>query len=459
MMRALPFRSFVLLVAIAGLNAAAQDTRKVAEPTLPPVCAVVKAQLGSPSGIDPQHEHQLDTVRIQQAIDNCNKGGAVDLVRDAGHAAFLTGPLQLRKDVTLLIDKNVTLYGSRDPRVYDKTPNACGKVDDEKLGCLPLITAKRASHSAIMGEGTIDGRGGAKLLVNNVEQEKTWWDLAEDARKGGRQQVPRMIDTDYTDDFTLYRITLKNSPNFHVAFHHGNGLTVWGIKIDTPQKSRNTDGIDPSRAKNVTITRSYIRAGDDNVAIKANEGGSKNISVIHNHFYWGHGMSIGSETLGGVSAVFVQDLSLDGPDNGIRIKSNPTRGGLVKNVTYEDVCIRKSKAPITLETAYAKVKENKKKEPVYEDILLRNVRVSGGGKLQLLGLDATHRITIQFDGVQLFDPNAKYKFAAAHADIMMGPGPVNFQLYGEDSSVSGKLGSADQPPPSCDAKFVPFPAE
>jgi polygalacturonase len=244
-----------------------------------------------------------------------------------------------------------------------------------------------------------------------------------------------------------------------VAFHHGNGLTVWGIKIDTPQRSRNTDGIDPSRAKNVTITQSYIRAGDDNVAIKANEGGSKNISVIHNHFYWGHGMSIGSETLGGVSAVFVQDLSLDGPDNGIRIKSNPTRGGLVKNITYEDVCIRKSKAPITLETAYAKVKENKKKEPVYQDILLRNVRVSGGGKLQLLGLDATHRIGIQFDGVQLFDPNAKYKFAAAHADIMMGPGPVNFQLYGEDSSVSGKLGSADQPPPSCEAKFVPFPAE
>jgi len=32
-------------------------------------------------------------------------------------------------------------------------------------------------------------------------------------------------------------------------------------------------------------------------------------------------MSIGSETNGGVSRIRVFDLSLDGPDNGIRIKS------------------------------------------------------------------------------------------------------------------------------------------
>ncbi len=60
------------------------------------------------------------------------------------------------------------------------------------------------------------------------------------------------------------------------------------------------------------------------------------MSVIHNHFYWGHGMSIGSETNGGVSKIRVSDLSLDGPDNGIRIKSNGSRGGLVHDVVYDD---------------------------------------------------------------------------------------------------------------------------
>ena len=179
-----------------------------------------------------------------------------------------------------------------------------------------------------MGDGVIDGRGGEKMLGSKY----SWWDLAEQARPGGGQQVPRLIVADHSDNFTLYRITLKNSPNFHVVFNHGDGFTVWGLRIDTPQRlARNTDGVDPGDgAKNVTITHSYIRTGDDNVAIKGGPGGATNMTVSHDHFYWGHGMSIGSETNGGVSKIRVFDLSLDGPDNGIRIKSNGSRGGLTR---------------------------------------------------------------------------------------------------------------------------------
>ena len=123
-----------------------------------------------------------------------------------------------------------------------------------------------------MGDGAIDGQGGAKILLDGHPSDKSWWDLAEDARTAGRQQVPRLIETDLTDDFTLYRITLKNSPNFHISFHRGDGLTVWGVKIDTPSTARNTDGIDPAQSRNITITHSFIRTGDDNVAIKAGDG-------------------------------------------------------------------------------------------------------------------------------------------------------------------------------------------
>ena len=51
-------------------------------------------------------------------------------------------------------------------------------------------------------------------------------------------------------------------------------------------------------------------------------------------------MSIGSETNGGVRNVSVCDLSLDGTDNGLRIKSDASRGGLVQGIYYTDVCIR-----------------------------------------------------------------------------------------------------------------------
>jgi polygalacturonase len=446
----------------AGLGclcAAGQDTRQVSEPVAPPVCIIVKAAIVAPHGIAPQDEMWVDTDRLQSAIDHCHRGQAVELSSDREGTSFLSGSLHLRRGVSLLLDKDVTLYGSRNPRDYDVRRGSCGIVDDKtQKGCHALIVADRASHSGVFGEGTIDGRGGAPLLVGGQEQKITWWGLAEEARVWGHQQVPRLIDTNHTNDFTVAGITLRNSANVHVGFHNGDGLTVWGIKIDTPSNARNADGIDPSSAKDVTIADSYIRSGNDNIAIKAGHGASRNISVIRDHFYWGHGMSIGSETNSGVSAVLVQDLSEDGPDNGIRIKSNSLRGGVVKDVTYEDICIRKSRQPISLDTAYEYPGAKQSKTPLYEDIVLRDVRVAGGGTVKLAGADSNHRIDVRLDGVELTDPVSKYSFEASHADVLQGPGRVNFQLLGEDSTVRGDLGG-EAKLPSCEAKFVPFPGD
>jgi polygalacturonase len=445
-----------------GQIAAAQDTRTVTEPAVPPVCSQLKAMLAAAKGIALADEEKLDTDRLQKSLDVCGAGTAVELSPDGPNNAFLTGPIQLRKGVTLLIDKGVTLYASREPAVYAKSPGSCGIVSDDKPSCTTLIVADHAEGAAIMGDGTIDGRGGSRLLVKDSkglkEQKKSWWDLAEDARLGGRQQVPRLIEMDYSDNFTLYRITLKNSPNFHVVYHHGNGFTVWGLKIDTPKTARNTDGIDPSASKNITVTQSYIRTGDDNIAIKAGDGPVTNMTVIHNHFYSGHGMSIGSETKGGVSAIRVTDLTLDGTDAGVRIKSQQAYGGQVHDAVYDDLCIRNSKAPIQLDTNYqANPKPGTGFIPVFQDIVLHNVRISGGGKIQLNGFDHTHRIGIQFDGVMILDEASRYKSAIDHTDIVLGPGPVNLPLLGMDSTVRGIMAPGELQP--CEGRFVPFPGE
>ena len=134
---------------------------------------------------------------------------------------------------------------------------------------------------------------------------------------------------------------------FFVAYNRGAGFTSWGVKIWAPQRARNTDGIDPINATNVTIAHCYISTGDDHIAIKAGTGPpTTHMSIPHNHFFAGMGIAIGSETDGGASDILVNDLSVDGADNGIHIKSNNTRGGLVKGVTYEDVCIRQTQRPI-----------------------------------------------------------------------------------------------------------------
>ncbi|HUI55008.1 MAG TPA: glycosyl hydrolase family 28 protein [Bryobacteraceae bacterium] len=434
-----------------AICAHAQDTRTVTEPVIPPTCTSLTAHFGAK--LSDADESTPDTQRLQDALDHCPAGQAIEL-KSAGNAvAFLSGPLQLRAGVTLLVDANTILYGSRNPSDYDLTPGSCGVVDKNGHGCKPLIAADHASSAAVMGDGVIDGRGGAHLAGQKV----SWWDLAQEAKvKNENQNCPRIIVASHADNFTLYRITLKNSPNFHVTFS-GNGFTAWGVIIDAPKTARNTDGIDPGNATNVTITHCYIHAGDDNVAIKAGRPGpTGHMTISHNHFYTGHGMSIGSETDGGASDILVTDLSIDGADNGIRIKSNSSRGGLVHDVLYEDVCIRDTKNPVLMDTNYSYYGAARDRYPVFTGIVLRNVRVLSSGKITLDGLDTTHRLGITFDNMHLDTPVAT-TISAQHADIVLGPGPVNFRPAGEDVKLTSAAGKGS--PNACKDKFVPFPVQ
>lgn len=435
----------VLPPAIAIISAPAlyaQDLRTVTEPTIPPTCMALTSSAATPD------DFHADTARIQSALDRCTSGHAVELKP----GMYLTGPIELRSGVTLLLDKDATVYASRNPRDYDVTPGSCGIVNQTGHGCKPIIGGNNIEHAAVMGEGTIDGRGGEKLTGQNV----SWWDLAQEAKvKNQNQNCPRILVLSHADDFTLYRITLRNSPNFHVSYSNGNGFTAWGVIIASPKNSRNTDGIDPGNSTNVTITHCFIHAGDDNVAIKAGHGApTTHMTIAHNHFYAGHGMSIGSETDGGASAIRVTDLSIDGADNGVRIKSNSSRGGLVEDVVYDDVCIRETKNPIYMDSNYSFYGAARDKLPQFTNIVLRDMRIIGAGKITLDGFDATHRLGMQFDNVTLSNPT-EIKITGTHADLSLGPGPVNFHPAGDDVKDAGSPGKGT--PNACEGKFVPFP--
>ncbi len=432
----------------------AQDLRKVVvEPSYPKVCTSLSAELtAAGETLAPSDEAKLDTKRIQQAMDKCPAGQAVELKAKGERNAFLSGPLELRAGVTLLVSRGTVLFASRDPRVYDVEPGVCGTITERGRGCRPLISGNAVTGAGVMGEGVIDGRGGYPILGQKI----TWWDLAEQARKGGNQNNPRIMVLNRCDNFTLYKIQLKDSPNFHVSYSGGTGFTAWGVIVNSPERARNTDGIDPGNSTNVTITKCFINTGDDNVAIKAPKGApTTHMTISDNHFYSGHGMSIGSNTDGGASAIWVRNLTIDGADNGLRIKSNETRGGPVTGVVYEDVCIRNTKHPILMDSNYtASVGKEKGMIPSFTGIVLRNVHISGGGKINLDGADAGHRLGIQFDGVSLDAATAK-SLHAVHAQIKLGPGPTNLKASGKDVQVSGEAGTPSSG--ACEARFVPFP--
>ncbi len=450
-----PFSLLALLPFLAASFISAQDTRTVTEPKIPHACVTLQADIASSNGVIPlADEQKLSTARIQDALDHCAPGHSVVLRARGKNNVFLTGPLTLHTGVTLVIGKNTALVASRDPHLYEISPASCGIVSQRGHGCKPLITGTDIKNAGIMGQGSIDARGGATLLGQNV----TWWDLAHEAKvKDEQQSVPSMIAIRHAENFTLYNITLRNSPGYHVSVNETDGFTAWGVKIMTPKTARNTDGIDPGSSRNITIAYSYIHTGDDDVCLKPSAAGAvSNMSVIHDHFYTGHGMSIGSGTYGGVDHLFVDDLTIDGADNGLRIKSDPSRGGLVHQVLYRNICIRNVPNPLVFTPHYTTFTGDRL--PIYKDITLENVHILTPGAYTFYGLDSDHKLEIKLDNV-FADDQKDSLFYDEDADNTVGPKLGNLEPKGNDVAITQAPNSAPGQPLDCDARFVPFPAD
>lgn len=359
------------------------DRRMVTQPVSPPVCLRIHA-INQPN-VGPV---------IQQALNSCPPGNMVLLQPTSSAKTFYSGPLSLPSGVSLGIDNGAVLSAIPDPRLYDNGRGTCGKLDNQGNGCRPFIIMSHARGSGIYGQGVIDGQGAASM----TGKAQTWWQLAASAKNDDvKQNAPRLIQIDHASDITLYQITLKNAPNFHVAINDSQGVTLWGITIDTPATARNTDGVDPMGSSDVTLINSRISTGDDNVAIKAGNAPASHISVLNNHFGAGHGMSIGSEINRGVSDVLVKGLTLTGTTNGLRIKSDRSRGGLVSAVRYQNVCMDNVENPVVLDTHYdPRIKGSS--IPVYRDITFDHVN-AGIGKITLQGYSDTFPLEITLQKV------------------------------------------------------------
>ena len=478
------------------------------DPKLPPkpefpstVCQTLVAAKSGPS------EDNLDTSRVQTALTAC-KGGAVKLVTDGGaNNSFVVGHL-LVVGVTLWVDAGVTLYASRDPEQYQKTGN-CGRIGTSDSGaCTDFITLDGTSP-AVVGDGVIDGQGGEPL----IGYDYSWWQASYALRQiDGSIGNPTLINTSTkTTGALLYRITLHNSPKFHVKIGSypaysmsdcitpGDGFTVWGVTILTPSKwknskgevltpsfARNSDGIDPGSgtlAQCGVIACSSISTGDDHIAIKGGHWVS-NLVIAHNHFGTGHGMSIGSETFGsygtpdgvvhyGIENVDVYDLTIDANSrpvgyealpsdfNGIRVKSDESRGGRVNNITYTDICMRDMTNAILVSTAYNPLFAGNL-FPDFRALTFRNIHhVTCMGLnrpvVTLEGYNATMPLgPVTLDNV-VIDNMGKLDVAAEFANISLGPGDVNFTPGGFGVSVTDSRAPGSSTPRTCVFPTLPAP--
>ena len=150
-----------------------------AEPTIPAACATVLATKTVTAG-QPSDE-TLDTAAIQAAITACPAGQAVRLATDGDKTAFVSAGLTLKAGVTLWLDKGTILFASHNPREFDQVAGSgkCGGNGTGNSSCKHLIAVVSPLDSGVVGEGTIEGRGGEPLTGDT----KTWWDLRGRVRR------------------------------------------------------------------------------------------------------------------------------------------------------------------------------------------------------------------------------------------------------------------------------------
>lgn len=353
-----------LVLVAGGLTATAGPAGEatVAAPVIPDRTVSVRVHGAEGDGTTD------DTHAIQTAIDAAAAAGGGRVVVPAGR--YLSRPLTLKSRIDLHLEQGAVLLMSDRFNDYPKGQNVF----------LKFIAAEGLEDVRISGPGTIDGRG------------QPWWDefLKFKAEKREKEfPRPQTIYVSKSRRVALEGFTSVNPPNSHCSFRDCRDLTFRGLTMTAPDESPNTDAINLGRTKNVLITSCTISTGDDNVALVSSGDATEanvteNVTVRDCTFGFGHGMSIGSYTSAGLRNITVENVTFDKTVNGIRIKSEESRGGKVTNVTYRNLSMKGVRYPIVITSWYPKWPKNPAEAqpgtgsnvPQYADILLENVTLT-----------------------------------------------------------------------------------
>ena len=317
-----------------------------------------------------------DTAAIQKAIDTCAAKGGGTVRLSAG--TYLSAPIVLKSNITLQLDKGVTLLGSPDHADYPE-------ITEFRLpGVQSLVSATIAENVSITGEGTIDGNG------------ESWWKEARSVQNAGVMGVhprPRLVVFDHCKHIRVEGVTIQNSPMWQLVPYYSDDVVIHNIRVLAPQHSPNTDAVDPFSSSNVRIDHLYADTGDDDIAIKSgaidSPGGddpSRDITISDCTFLHGHGLSIGSEIAGGARNILAERIHFDGTDNGIRVKANRDRGNDVSNLVFRDIDMKDVKNPLVISEYYPRILPSEsavapapvtRLTPHFHNIVIQNVTATG----------------------------------------------------------------------------------
>jgi polygalacturonase len=308
------------------------------------------------------------TEAFRRAIETCHQAGGGRVVVPPG--TFLSGAIHLQNHVNLYLSKGATIRFSVDLKKY--LPIVFTRFEcTEVMNYSPFIYALGQEDIAITGQGTLDGQASAGVWYQ-------WKSIATDAKRlvdMGAQGVPveqrifgegyhlrpNFIEPVRCRNVLIEGVRIIDSPMWVLHPLYCTNVTIRGVTVDT--KGPNTDGCDPDSCRNVLIRDCAFSDGDDCIAVKSGRDADgrrvnipcENVVIRNCVFRDGHGgVTMGSETAGGIRNVFAENCRFDSPnlDQAMRFKTNPARGGFIENVYLRACSVKTAKVGIHMTMRY-----------------------------------------------------------------------------------------------------------
>jgi len=316
----------------------------------------------------------VNTKAIQAAIDKCAAAGGGVVVVPKG--TFLSGAIFLKQGVNLTVEKDGVLKGTTNIDDYPLIDTRWEGIEEKWTSA--FVNAEGMTDLEISGEGTIDGSG-EEWMQNNPFRAPAGRGNAAAAPAvaataaattaaapaapaapavpapppGPRRGRPRLVGIQNSKRVHVAGLNLHNQAVWCLFVLYSEDVVAENLKITAEHNIPSSDGIDIDSSKRVRINNVYIDVNDDCISIKSGKDAdglrvnrpAEDIIVENSHFAYGHGgVAMGSETSGGIRNVEVRNCVADsGNWAPIRFKTQPSRSGVVENITYRDITLHETR--------------------------------------------------------------------------------------------------------------------
>jgi polygalacturonase len=276
---------------------------------------------------------RLDTRELQRAIEACARAGGGTVRFPAG--TYLTGTLVLKSRVALQLESGAVLLGSTDLKDFPPHTPAFRSYTDVNYVERSLLYAEKSEQISILGQGVIDGQGGAKVFQAGHGQD-------------GYKRRPFLIRMIECRNVTLREVTLRNSPMWVQHYLACDDVLLDGLTVESVVNANN-DGIDIDCCRRVRIANCRIRSGDDAIVLKSTAPRACEQVVVTNCVLSSdcNAFKCGTESTGGFRDIAVSNCVIhDTRLAGIALES--VDGGTLEGVTISNVRMARVRGGIFL---------------------------------------------------------------------------------------------------------------